>query len=380
MSKRLCITFFIVIISANFVFSQKSRRWRLDFQMLEKPTRIVITEPDGIEETYWYFRYIVRNDTNRDIKYSINIKMLIDKPAPGVTEDKIPELFYNAKIPHGTKDKEAYINFLRKYYDTDFPAVKEAVYKKLRLHPILNNNQKKVWNVLADQYPRSVSDIMKDVNLSHSETETALESLISRNLAIASGLGGSPTFLGSKISYANFSIDGFTISKKKGEIFSGWEIISFSKNNVILKKNDIIKKITKGSVIEYKYSKSNKTPFEKTQYYHSGIDAKGRYRGRNKENIHQFKKNIIEKKSSHRGIAIFYGVSPETDFMAILVSGLVNPIVKRYKNVTIQNEVLMMGYKIPGDELSIHQTQLEAVYKKWEILSTRLLRTYQKKE
>ncbi|BBM87400.1 hypothetical protein [Candidatus Uabimicrobium amorphum] len=382
MSKRFFLTLLVALFSLQIVVAEKkSRRWRLDFEMLEKPTRIIVTEPDGIQNVYWYFRYIVRNDTNQDINYSINIKLVVDKPAPGVTENKVPELFHNAKIPYDIENKEKYINSLQKYYDTDFPIAKEAIYQELGLHPILTDEEKKVLSVLGDQFTRSAIDISKEVKLPYTKVETALESLLAKNLIIGSELDGRPTFLNSGLTYANFVIDNVEVTKKKGETISGWEIVSFAKGAVIIKKEDVVKKVTSGSVIEYRYSKSNKSPFEKTQYYYAGMNGKGSYLGRqeSEDKKYRFKRDVIKKGSSRRGIAIFYGVSPETDFMAIVVSGLVNPIVRRYKLVTARNEVLMIGYKIPGDELSIHRKQLQPLYKKWEVLSTRVVRTYEKK-
>lgn len=382
MSKRFFLTLIVILFSLQVTIAEKkSRRWRLDFEMLEKPTRIIVTEPDGIQNVYWYFRYIVRNDTDRDINYSINIKLVIDKPAPGVTENKVPELFYNAKIPYSVENKEKYITFLQKYYDTDFPIAKEAIYKKLGLHPVLTETETKVLGVLGDQFTRSTFDISKEINLSYVQVEGALENLLAKNLIIGSEIDGSPTFLNSGLTYANFRIDNFEVTKRKGETLSGWEIVSFAKGAVIIKKGDVVKKVTSGSVIEYRYSRSNKSPFEKTQYYHAGMGAKGSYLGRKEgddKQKYRFKRDVIKKNSSRRGIAIFYGVSPETDFMAVVISGLVNPIVRRYKVVTAHNEVLMVGYKIPGDELSIHRKQLVPLYKKWEVLSTRVVRTYDK--
>ena len=332
MSKRFFLTLLVALFSLQIVVAEKkSRRWRLDFEMLEKPTRIIVTEPDGIQNVYWYFRYIVRNDTDQDINYSINIKLVVDKPAPGVTENKVPQLFHNAKIPFDVEDKEKYINSLQKYYDTDFPIAKEAIYQDLGLHPVLTNDEKKVLSVLGDQFTRSAIDISKEVKLPYTTVDTALESLLAKNLIIGSELDGRPTFLNSGITYANFSIDNVEVTKKKGDTISGWEVISFAKGAVIIKKEDVVKKVTGGSVIEYRYSRSNKSPFEKTQYYYAGMNGKGSYLGRqeSEDKKYRFKRDVIKKGSSRRGIAIFYGVSPETDFMAVVVSGLVNPIVRR---------------------------------------------------
>ena len=177
MSKRFFLTLLVALFSLQIVVAEKkSRRWRLDFEMLEKPTRIIVTEPDGIQNVYWYFRYIVRNDTDQDINYSINIKLVVDKPAPGVTENKVPQLFHNAKIPFDVEDKEKYINSLQKYYDTDFPIAKEAIYEDLGLHPVLTAEEKKVLSVLGDQFTRSAMDISKEVKLPYTTVDTALES------------------------------------------------------------------------------------------------------------------------------------------------------------------------------------------------------------
>ena len=129
---------FKVIIIIALLFSStlcwsdkiyKSKRWRLKYQG-EMPRTLTITYPDGIKKTYWYIKYKIINDHDRDIPWMVNIRIIIDKPQEGIAESKLPGMLYNAEIPDGV-DKEEYIKNLMTYYDVDLPIAKRQILDQL---------------------------------------------------------------------------------------------------------------------------------------------------------------------------------------------------------------------------------------------------------
>lgn len=74
-------------------------RWRLNFKMLGNPESIIVTDPSGKREAYWYFLYEIVNDSGRRIPWRGDLRLVIDKTREGVAEIKVPGLFNEATIP-----------------------------------------------------------------------------------------------------------------------------------------------------------------------------------------------------------------------------------------------------------------------------------------
>ncbi len=373
----------VFLFSQHLTWADSSNqigRWRLEFKN-DVPKEIILTEPDGTKRVYWYFRYTVRNNTDRDISYMVKIKMVIDKTKPGIPTSQVPQIFANAKIPSTVADKKEYIESLQTYHDIDLPIVKNKIMESLRLYPKLSEKERAVWSVVSNTEAASVFQVMETTSLSYVEAESTLNRLTVKNLMISQEVDGNPTFVGSKKNEAFFWLNDDEVVRKAGEEIAGWEVVSFDKNSVVLKKNGIQNYLRVGSGLEYLYTKTDKALFERDDSYLAGFATLGNYKGRNAEGDgpkYEFKRNMIKKNSSLQGIAIFSNPSPETDFMAIVVSGLIDPIVQRYNIVYAYNEVAMFGYRrVGGDEFSTQSESLVPLYRKWEVLATKVIRRHE---
>lgn len=367
----------LLILFSHTLFAQKryqSRRWRLDFES-DPPKSITIVQPDGKKDIYWYVRYKIINNTPRNIPWMFNIKLVIDKVREGVAIGKVPEVFFNATFPAGV-NKEQYMKNLRAYYDVNLPVVKKEILSRLKLYPRFSKNTKAVLSALDSNTPKDVISIMEEVGLSYEETETCLNRLVVNNLAISQEAKGNPIFVRGTLGHTLFIVNDKEVKAKAGDKIAGWTIVSFDRNRVVMKKGDVITSFCKGSTIEYLYAKTLKRVVERDTIYFTGMDAKGTYKGRipkkevKKGKKYLFETNVIPKKSIRHGIAIFSNVSEEMDFMAIVVSGLVDPIVKRNRKVYVENEVMMVAYKRLGDEYHSDRDTMVHLYKKNEVLST----------
>jgi hypothetical protein len=386
MGKKFC---FIAIVMILFLFfadhlyadkAYKSKRWRLKFEG-DAPTPITITHPDGKKETYWYVRYKVINETERDIPWMINVKLVIDKPAEAVTETKVPELFYNGEIPSG-QDKEEYLKNLKSYYDTNFSVVKKAICDHLRLHPQLSKQENAVLSALHENTPKTVFQIMGEVGLSYEETESCLTNLVVNNLSISQEIKENPIFARATIQKAIFLVNDektpnktVELSLSPGDKIADWEVVSFTRNRVVMKKKDVITTFAKGATIEYLYSKVGKIFIQRDFPHVTGMGAKGTYKGRvsveespgSKQHI--FEKTVIPQKSIRYGLAIFSDVSAEMDYMGVVVTGLVDPIFRRKDKIYVENEAFICAYKRPGDEFGNDREPIARLYEKWMVLS-----------
>ena len=144
-----------------------------------------------------------------------------------------------------------------------------------------------------------------------------------------------------------------------------------------MSKQGVVTSFYKGATLEYLYSATGKIFYEHDLQYNGGMDIRGRYEGLKIDpktnNIHYvFKNAVIPKNSVRHGIAIFSNISPAADFIAIVVSGLVDPLVRRKNKVFIENEVLMIGYQRPGDEFYNSPNVLTPLYTKRSILLSRV--------
>ena len=361
--------------------SYHSRRWRLKFEN-DAPKSIMVTDPGGEKKLYWYIRYKVINNSQRDIRWMINMKLVIDKPKAGITESQVPGIFYQAKIPDGS-NKEEYLNNLQAYYDSDLSIVKRFIMKKLGIYPELTKVERKILAALDEKIPLSVMDIKKKIGLSYQEIESNLIRLVVNNMAISQEMPGNSTFLEGKSSYALFVIYDQNSEVRIGETVNGWKLISFSKTQAVLQKEDCIKVLTMGNTMEYRYLKTGKIFSGRDIPMATGISAQGVYQGRSSVKqpypkgkttqgvSYKFKNAVIPAKSTHHGLAIFSDISPEMDYMALVVTGLTDPIVKRNRKVYIENEALIDAYMKPGDEFHTHQNPIVHLYRKWIVLSNR---------
>lgn len=429
----------MLLLVHQIVFAQNapslSGRWRLKFEMVENPQNITLTEPDGKKNMYWYFRYRIINDTEQNIPWMVNIKVLIDRTREGIAEAQVPGLFYQAQIPENL-DKEVYLSRLKAYYDFDLPLVKRAIYARLHLYPKLSEKERGVLNALSSEKMKSVEEIMKEVELSYVEAESILNSLVISNLAISQEAAGSPTLLRIGHQGASFLENNKEVVKPLGSIIAGWNIVALSPLQVSLQKDNVITSIGIGNTLEYLYQKTDKTFAERDLNYSSGMSTKGLYKGRSghlltridAENaiftkngkeittkvgdtlsgwqiesiaadaivmkkgekttnlgigkileyqetmpdaeVYLFEKRFIPKKSVHHGLAIFEDFSSEMDFMAVVVSGLVDPIVRRRGKVYKENEALMIGYTQGLSDEEAGQ-DIRQLYLKWVILSSK---------
>lgn len=381
--KKIVVLTLLVLVSA-FTLAQKndntSGRWRLKFDLQEAPKPIIIDDGDGQKNVYWYCRYQITNDTERDIPWMISIKIVVDKTREGVSESQVPGLFYRAEIPEEAGDKkvdrEAYVNQLRAYHDTDFLIVKKQIMEQLRLYPALNEKEKAVLAALEAEKAKAIEEIMKQTNLSYAETENALLNLVMRNLVMSQETTGNPIFFGSNAQGAIFSENNQEAIKKPGDKVAGWELLAIDKDTVMMKKDDVVTKFGKGSTLEFLYIKTNRHFVEKDMHYTSGMASRGVYKGLASADPEAskrfaFQHNVIPKKSVRHGLAIFQDISPQMDFMAIVVSGLVDPLVRRQGKIYLENEVFMIGYSKGRDETSGTQESLTQLYQRWIVLSSK---------
>lgn len=358
--------------------AQENRRWRLKFEHTA-PTMISITEADGVKKAYWYTRYTVINDTERNIPWMVQIRLVIDKVKEGVPESKVPEVFYQATIPEGY-DKAEYLGNLQTYYDTDLPAVKQEILRQLQIYPRLTPQEKTVLDLLDNKKAKSAFEVMKKAGLSYYETRNILDRLVIQNLALPEAILGSTTFMEGKTDHAIFLIYGLPTQIKIGETVNGWQLFSFTSNRAIMKKQNVLYTLSQGMLLESTYIKSDKLPFERDDHLVSRDEALGVYKGRVAKDgakQHEFRPAVIPKHSRIEGIAIFCDVSTEADFMGIVVSGLVDPIIRRNRKVWVENEVLLCGYSRFSSDFQHHQTKL--LYQKSEVLSIKELKTSPKK-
>ncbi len=359
----------VIIIIASMVQAQ-GKRWRLKFEHTA-PEMITIIEPDGMKKNYWYFRYKLTNDTDRDIKEChLQIRLVIDKNAPGVLERDVPNIFYQAQFPEGV-NKSQYLKNLQTFYDTDLPLVKQEILTRLGIYPKLSIEEKKVLSLLEDKTPKSPMDLMKKAKMSYQELRTILDGLVIKNLAIPEEVQGSSTFIEGKNGNAIFLIYNQENTIRMGETINGWQIISCTENRVTLKKNNILNTLSQGMLVESSYTKSGKIQFERDPYLVSAANVRGVYKGKllgSGEKKYDFKGHVIPKNSAQEGIAIFASVPVRTDFMAIVVNGLVDPIVGRKGKLFIEEEVWMAGYQCINHIL---EKKIVPLYQRWEILSSR---------
>ncbi|NUM34084.1 MAG: hypothetical protein HUU50_06050 [Candidatus Brocadiae bacterium] len=349
----------------------KSTRWRLKFENSD-PKSITITEPNGEKKVYWYIQYKVMNNTEREIPWMLHIRMVIDKAKEGVQESKVPGLFYEAKLPD--ENKEEYLNNLQSYYDTDFPVVRKEILRHLKLYPELSANDKAILSALSTTQPKDIMDIMKDCGLSYIQIEQRLNDLVVQNLAISQEIIGKSLFMGAKGKHALFLVHDQESSVKVGETINGWELVSFSHDKAIIKKNDILKTLAKGTAVDYLYLKTDKILMERDSPIVSGVSARGSYKGLMDEQsgkTYHFKKASIAPKSVVHGLAIFSNVSREMDFMGIVVSGLVDPIAKKNKKTYLENLVLISAYKKPGDSYGNDVSPVTPLYRREVILNSK---------
>ena len=380
-----------IIISIVLLFSStlcwadkayKSKRWRLKYQG-EMPRTIAITYPDGTKKTYWYIKYKIINNHDRDIPWMVNLRIIIDKPREGVPESKLPGMFFNAEIT-ANRDKEEYIKNLMTYYDVDLPIAKKEIFEKLGLHPRLSKNEKAIVACLDNKKAKTIMEIMSQAGISYEQAQQALTRLVVNNLVISQEVERNPVFVKGSLQYATFWINDEKLANKVnevqakvGDVIAGWEVLDFDRNRVVMKKNDIVTSFSRGSTLEYLYLKTDKSFVEEDVRYVSGMAAKGTYKGRmygsgsKKGQRYAFENAMIPKKSVRHGLAIFQNISPEMDFMAVVVTGLVDPIVRRDGLIYIENEVYMCGYKRPGDAYYSNSTPLTPLYQKWMVISTR---------
>lgn len=362
----------IALLTAICWASEKqytSRRWRLKFES-DPPKPILIKEPDGKQTLYWYVRYKVTNAMSREVPWMVNIKIVIDKTRPGVPESQVPGVFHQATIPEEA-DKEQYLNSLQTYYDVNLPIVRQEIMKQLNLYPALSKNEQMVMDVLELENPKSIFTMMKQIKLSYDEIESALLALISRNLVISQEAHGDPSFIKVTSKGAIFYQNGETFALRVGEAVYDWKLLSFDKKQVVMQKGDVVTSFYPGASLEYNYSKSEKTIATRDPFYTSGMEAKGFYLGRstNKDRKFRFRHAVIPAKSTHHGVAIFHDISREMDFMAVVVTGLADPVVRRTGKIYVKNEALLIAYQRLGDEFYSYQDTISFLYQKQIVLS-----------
>jgi hypothetical protein len=230
--------------------------------------------------------------------------------------------------------------------------------------------------VLDPEKPKDVEQIMKEANLGYPEVEMALVNLVINNLAISQEIESNPTFIDVKPQGPVFLENNQEVTKKVGETIAGWELLSYSQDVAVMKKNDIITTFAKGSTLEYLYVKTHKEPVERDLTYLCGMSSQGVYKGRVKaepnagEKLYSFQNVVIPKKTIRYGLAIFQDIAQEMDFMAIVVSGLVDPLVRRKGQLYVENEAFMIGYAKVKEENSPEEV-LNPLYQRWVILSSR---------
>ena len=357
-----------------------SGRWRLKFELLDTPRPITLQDNEGQKQVFWYFRYQVVNDTERDIPWMVSVRVVVDKTREGVAEGLVPGLFYHAEIPEEIADKkvdkEEYINRLRTYYDIDLPLVKKEIMDVLQLHPKLQERDKNILAALDAEKPKSIEEIAKATALSPSEVEAALIFLVINNLALSQEAPGNLMFLGDSPQGAMFLENGQEVAKKAGEKIGDWDVISYTGTQVMLKKGDEIMPFLKGSNLDYLYIKTQKAMVERDTNYLSGMAAKGVYKGRyageqaTADKVHQFQSATIPKKSIRHGLAIFQDLAQDMDFMAVVVTGLVDPLVRRKGQINLESEVYMIGYAKGGGEAA-QEEMLVPLYQRWTILGSK---------
>ena len=227
-------------------------------------------------------------------------------------------------------------------------------------------------------------DIMAQAGISYEQAQQALTKLVVNNLAMSQEVERNPIFVKGTLQHATFWINDEKISDKvneiqakTGDVIAGWELLNFDRNRVVMKKNDIVTSFSRGATLEYLYLKTDKSFVEEDVRYVSGMAAKGTYKGRmfgngsKKGKRYTFESAVIPKKSVRHGLAIFQEISPEMDFMAVMVTGLVDPIVRRDGLIYVENEAYMYGYKRPGDAYYSDRAPLTPLYQKWLVVSTR---------
>lgn len=373
---QVCLISFLILWTQNLWAEKeyKSKRWRLKFENTA-PKSITITEADGVKKTYWFIQYKVSNNTEKDIPWRITIKCVIDQPKEGVAVSQVPGIFYEGRIPEG--NKEEYLNNLQAYFDMDLPLVKKAILSHLKLYPKLTAEEKKLRALLTET-PKSAMELKQEAGLSYEETESILNNLVVKNLALSQEIEGRSIFLGTKNKLAIFQSYEKENEAKVGDSINDWKIVSINPKEVILQKENVLKSVPRGSTVEFLYSKHDKIIMEQDEPVVTGISAKGTYDGMivgadKKQKRYEFKNRMIAKNSVVHGLAIFSDVSPDMDFMAIVVTGLVDPVAKRNQKIYIENEVLIDAYRHGKNREEDSSAELIPIYRKEEILSSKSL-------
>lgn len=373
--RNIYIYFFcLVFISSAYLFADNkdyySRRWRLKFEN-SAPATCIVKLPDGSQRKYWYVLYKVTNDMNRDIPWMINIKLVIDKVKRGVVEADVPEVFHKATIPASVIDKAKYLDSLETYYDTDLPLVKQQILHDLRLTSKLSNIEEKILATLKEKGLSSIMVLREATGLSYQELDEYLNKLVIKNLVISQETFGQCTFLGAKDrKTAQFMIFNEIRDLKVGDKINKWDLISFTPKRATLKQDDVEKTISTGMGVEYLYEATGKFMMKGEFTRESGMTARGTYKGKVTDGTkkYNFIRRMIPKNSSVEGLAIFSDVSPEMDFCAIVVSGLVDPIVRKDRKLYAEKEIFLNAYEQPGDAFNNNYTPIKPLYKKWIII------------
>lgn len=379
--RNIYIYFFcLVLLSSSYLFADNkgyySRRWRLKFEN-SAPATCMVKLPDGSQRRYWYILYKVTNDMDRDIPWMVNIKFVIDKVKRGVVEADVPEVFYKATIPASVTDKAKYLDSLETYYDTDLPLVKQQILRNLKLTSKLSAIEEKILAALKERSISSIDqdydyinimELRKKTGLSYQELDEYLNKLIIKNLVISKETFGQCTFLGAKDrKTAQFMIFNEIRDLKVGDKVNKWDLVSFTPTRAILKQDDVEKTVSKGMGVEYLYKATGKFVMKGEFNRESGMTARGVYKGKVTDGSkkYNFVRRMIPKRSSIEGLAIFSDVSSEMDFCAIVVSGLVDPIVRKDRKLYAQKEIFLNAYEQPGDAFNNNYTPIKPLYKKW---------------
>ncbi|HNZ67040.1 MAG TPA: hypothetical protein PKM32_06680, partial [Planctomycetota bacterium] len=373
--KNIYICFLLfVLMSTSSIFAQTkyhSRRWRLKFEC-SNPDSCNVVFPDGTQKKYWYVMYKVRNEMDRDIPWFINIRFIIDKTKKGIPESKVPELFYKGIIPENV-DKAKYIDSLRSYSDIDLPLVRRQILKNLKITPKLHPIQEKLLDVLTEHGPSTIDKLIQKTKLSYQEIEEHITKLVINNLAISQETFGSCSFMYGKGDVGYFLVHNQERPVKIGEKLNDWELVSVTNNRALVRQGKNEKVLSQGMGLAYIYSATGKFIFPGNFQQNSGMSTKGIFKGRHRkgDRKYNFEKRIIAKNSTVEGLAIFSDVSPEMDYCAVVVSGLVDPIVRRNKKLYAERELFISAYEQPGDAFHSNLVPIKPLYKKWVIVSTK---------
>ena len=200
------------------------------------------------------------------------------------------------------------------------------------------------------------------------------EIFVIKNLVISQETFGQCTFLGAKDrKTAQFMIFNEIRDLKVGDKINKWDLVSFTPTRATIKQDDVEKTISTGMGVEYLYEATGKFMMKGEFNRESGMTARGSYKGKVTDGTrkYNFVRRMIAKRSSVEGLAIFSDVSPEMDFCAVIVSGLVDPIVRKERKLYAEKEIFLNAYEQPGDAFNNNYTPIKPLYKKWIIIDRR---------